>query len=145
MFSEVFVERMLRISILLSFIVLSGAACSRQSAVCATDPPNLPIESRQPQIFPEGQEKITFPKEIKIRNRMIPVDRIVHGYVCDETWSGTVYVDCDIEVPDWEADEEGEARFFANCDLEVDESAVIYVAYHNDEAYYKGCSCHTNE
>jgi hypothetical protein len=26
----------------------------------------------------------------------------------------------------------------------MEPDTVVYVAYHNDAAYYKGCSCHVN-
>ena len=119
-------------------------ACGRRSNVCATDPPNLPIEERQ-QLNQTSGGELSFPVEINIRQRTEKVDKIVHGYLCDDQWRGTVYVDCDVSVPDWELSENGEAKFFTGCDLEIEEGTVVYVAYHNDEAYYKGCSCHSND
>jgi hypothetical protein len=81
--------------------------------------------------------------EVRVRNRAVTVDQIVHGPVCDADWSGTVYVDCDITVPEW--DREDTPTFFEGCDLNIAEGTVVYVAYHNDEAYYTGCSCHVEE
>jgi hypothetical protein len=131
--------------LLLVMMSLLAVGCSRKSAVCATEPPNLPVEVRQAITASENPGDVIFPVEIEIRNRTVSVDKIVHGFVCDDQWSGTVYVDCDVEVPDYEVISEEEANFFEGCDLQIEEGAVVYVAFHNDEAYYKGCSCHTGE
>jgi hypothetical protein len=120
------------------------AGCGRKSNVCATEPPNQPIEIRQQINQPQGEEN-SYPIEITIRKKTVMVDKIVHGNLCDAQWSGTIYVDCDVKVPDWEPDEEGEAKFFSECNLEIEEGTLVYVGYHNDEAYYKGCSCHTSD
>jgi hypothetical protein len=129
----------------LIIIALLAAGCERKSAVCATEPPNLPVEVRQAITTSGNPEDVVFPVEIEIRNRMVRVDEIVHGFVCDDQWRGTVYVDCDVEVPDYEVVSEEEANFFKGCNLQIEEGTVVYVAFHNDEAYYKGCSCHTGE
>ena len=120
-------------------------ACGRHSTVCETDPPNLPVEVRQSLTLSDDLAESPYPVEIEICNRMVSVDKIVHGFVCDDVWSGTVYVDCDIEVPEYEVLGDEEANFFEGCDLQIDEGTVVYVAFHNDEAYYKGCSCHSND
>lgn len=117
------------------------AGCSRQSTVCATDPPNLPVEQRQALSVQDGSEQAAI--EIRVRNRPVRVDQIVHGSLCDAEWSGTVYVDCDVTVPEW--DPEQAPTFFEGCDLTIEDNTVVYVAYHNDEAYYTGCSCHFEE
>jgi hypothetical protein len=128
--------------VLISFV---AAGCGRKSTVCDTEPPNLPVEVRQSLSISEDGGELVFPAEIKLRNRMVYVDKIVHGFVCDDQWSGTVYVDCDVEVREYEVVDEEEANFFVGCDLQIEEGTVVYVAFHNDEVYYKGCSCHTNE
>ncbi len=123
-------------------LVTTVSGCSRRSSVCDTTPPDQPIETRQSlDISVNGS--VAMPSEITIRNRPVVVDQIVHGSLCDGHWSGTVYIDCDTTVPTWDA--EAEPTFFDGCDLTIDEDATIYVAYHNDEAYYKGCSCHYSE
>ncbi|MBI9047421.1 MAG: hypothetical protein JEZ06_23245 [Anaerolineaceae bacterium] len=116
------------------------SACSRESKVCKTDPPNLPIETRQSLDISENS---VFPREILIRNKKVMVDQIVHGPICDEDWAGIVYVDCDVEVPEW--DKEGKPTFFDDCDLSIAPNTTVYVAFHKEEAYYKGCSCHYTE
>lgn len=138
-------SKTIKLGLVMLLIALIAAGCSRQSSVCATDPPNLPVETRQPENFNLSEKQSSFPQEIQIRNKMVAVDQIIHGSICDDVWRGVVYVDCDVAVPDWEKEEDGSAKFFEDCYLVVEDGTVIYVAYHNDEAYYKGCSCHTNE
>ncbi len=74
---------------------------------------------------------------------MLAVDKVVDYPLCNDNWSGTVYVSCDAQVAEWDP-EEG-SRFFKGCNLTIDPDAVIYVAAHNDTPLYKGCSCHTGE
>jgi hypothetical protein len=69
------------------------------------------------------------------------VDKIVAGSMCNDTWRGTVYVTCDVQVSEWE----NEPLFLKDCNLSIEPGTVVYVAYHNDTAYYNGCSCHTGE
>lgn len=132
--------RLLAVAVILSLGVLAG--CSRQSSVCATEPPNLPVEVRQAISLTDGADAVE-PVEIRVRNQTVLVDQIVHGTLCDADWSGTVYVDCDATVPEW--DREEQPTFFEGCNLNIEERTVVYVAYHNDEAYYNGCSCHFEE
>ena len=81
------------------------------------------------------------PIEMKIGNRKILVDKVVEGPLCNDTWSGTVYVTCNVQVYQWE----DQPTFLKDCNLTIEPGTVVYVAYHNDSAYYKGCSCHTGE
>ena len=69
------------------------------------------------------------------------VDRVIRGPICTDTWRGTVYVACDIQVREWVDD----PTFFQDCDLTIEPETIVYVAAHHDAAYYKGCSCHTGE
>ncbi|MBC8336600.1 MAG: hypothetical protein H8E29_15165 [Anaerolineales bacterium] len=69
------------------------------------------------------------------------VDHIVTGPVCNVNWSGTIYVDCDIQIAAWEE----APRFFEKCNFKVEPGTTIIVAPHNNETFYKGCSCHTGE
>ncbi|MGD2026926.1 MAG: hypothetical protein PVI99_03840 [Anaerolineales bacterium] len=77
---------------------------------------------------------------VTIRGRTIAVDRFIHGYLCKDQWEGTVYVTADIEVNAY--DDPDNPTFLEGCDLQVAEGTVVYVAYHNDAKYMKGCSCH---
>lgn len=72
---------------------------------------------------------------------MTNVDRIIRGPLCDDSWKGTIYVACDVQVTEWEE----QPTFFKECNLEIVPGSVVYVAAHNDSAYYNGCSCHTGE
>ena len=51
-------------------------------------------------------------------------------------------------MPRWrklKLDTENNPLFLKGCDLNIAPNTVVYVAAHNDDAYYKGCSCHTGE
>jgi hypothetical protein len=61
--------------------------------------------------------------------------------MCDVNWSGSVYVDCDVEVAPWEE----VPNFFDGCEVNIEEGTEVYVAYHNDEVFYRGCSCHFSD
>jgi len=92
-----------------------------------------------PQITSSANlENDSQPTWIEIKGKEIQVDRIITGPVCNDNWSGTVYVTCDIQIAAWETD----AFFFQGCDFEVDEGTVVYVEAHNNKEYNKGCSCH---
>jgi len=69
------------------------------------------------------------------------VDRVVTGPLCNDRWKGTIYVGCDVQVMEWEET----PLFLKDCDLSIEPGTVVFVAYHNDEPYYNGCSCHTGE
>jgi hypothetical protein len=81
------------------------------------------------------------PATIKIGGRTISVDKVVEGPLCNDVWSGTVYVSCNVQVVAWVE----EPLFLKNCNLIIEPGTVVYVAYHNNAAYYNGCSCHTGE
>jgi hypothetical protein len=78
---------------------------------------------------------------MEIEGKTIPVDKVVEGPLCNDTWSGTVYVTCNVQVYPWEE----QPTFLKNCNLSITPGTVVYVAYHSDTAYYNGCSCHTGE
>ena len=67
---------------------------------------------------------------------------MIHGPLCNDTWRGTVYVACDVQVVAWDKEESQPSWMAATWSIEPD--TVVYVAAHNNAAYYKGCaSCHT--
>jgi len=118
-------------------------ACDRQKTVCTKEsigyiddmalfpaPPN-PADIRQ-----EGK-----PVLVEINGKMKPVDRIVSGPICNEVWTGTIYVDCNIHIAVWKE----APRFFEECNFTVEPGARVIVAHHNNEPFYRGCSCHTGE
>jgi hypothetical protein len=81
------------------------------------------------------------PLLMEINGRTIPIDRVIEGPLCNDTWSGTVYVTCNVQVYPWVE----QPTFLKNCQLTILPGTVVYVAYHNDAPYYNGCSCHTGE
>jgi hypothetical protein len=78
--------------------------------------------------------------EISINGVTMLVE-VVTGPLCKGDWRGTIYVGCDVQVMGWEET----PLFLKDCDLSIQPGTVVYVAYHNDAAYYNGCSCHTGE
>jgi hypothetical protein len=131
--------------LILTFVLIVAllSACESTSSVCpptnGTPQPTLDLAALIAMTPTPGPSPT--PVEIEIGGKMIRVDRIVSGPLCNDTWSGTIYVDCDVQVPPWDQDEE--PLFFEACDLEIEPGTTVYVADHNDAAYYKGCSCHT--
>ena len=130
---------------LILIFVCNLAACDRNKMVCPpeeeTPQPALQladlIEIPPPAFEPSG------PIQVEIGGKMIVVDNVVDYPLCNDVWSGTVYVSCDAQVAEWDP-EEG-SRFLKGCNLTIDPDAVVYVAAHNDTPHYKGCSCHTGE
>jgi hypothetical protein len=82
-----------------------------------------------------------FPIEVEINGKTMKVDKLVDEALCNDTWRGTVYVGCDVRVFEWKE----KPLFLKDCDLHIEPGTVVYVAAHNNEAYYNGCSCHTGE
>ena len=130
--------------ILLTF---SLAACSRTNTVCSpgegTPLPALQlvdlIEAPPPAPASLG------PIQVEIGGKLMEVDKVVDYPLCNDNWSGTVYVGCDARVAEAELDADANPLFLKGCDLKIAPNTVVYVAAHNDAAYYKGCSCHTGE
>jgi len=90
-------------------------------------------------LFPEiDKTKNTKPTFIEIKGKQVRVDRMITGPVCNEAWSGVVYVTCDIQIPTAEVDR----LFWRQCDFNVKEGSVVYVEAHKDKQYDRGCSCH---
>ncbi len=79
------------------------------------------------------------PVSVKIGNSTIRVNKVIEGPLCNDTWTGTVYVGCNVQVYPWEK----EPLFFKDCNLKIEPGTIVYVAYHNNTAYYNGCSCHS--
>jgi len=78
------------------------------------------------------------PIEVEIKGKLREVDRVIHGPLCNDSWEGTIYVACDVQVAAWE----DEPIFLRDCNLNIKENTVVYVASHNDQEFNKGCSCH---
>ena len=134
--------RYIAATILISVLFLVSA-CQRVSTVCPegsityfTSIGSLPSFTSS-----EDSEPITTPTLVQIKGKMTEVDRVIHGPICADTWEGTIYVACDIQVAEWDE----APLFFEECPLTIKPDTKIFVAAHNDTAYYKGCSCHTGE
>ena len=90
-----------------------------------------------PELLPTPQP--ASPAQVEIGGKSVLVDRLVQGPLCNGTWSGTVYVTCNVQVYPWE----GQPTFLKDCDLTIEPGTVVYVADHGDQPYYQGCMCHT--
>ena len=139
-----------RIIFSLGFILLIFAiilsACQRQNNVCppieGTHQPRPALAdliSLHPPVYQTGQISV------EIGGKMQTVDKLVDYPLCNDDWRGIVYVSCDAQVAEAELDDSENPLFFKGCNLNIEPNTVVYVAAHNDAAYYKGCSCHTGE
>jgi hypothetical protein len=125
--------RMKRFFLWIILLTFSLAACSRTNTVCSpgegTPLPALQlvdlIEAPPPAPASLG------PIQVEIGGKLMEVDK--------------VYVGCDARVAEAELDADANPLFLKGCDLKIAPNTVVYVAAHNDAAYYKGCSCHTGE
>ncbi|MDX9954296.1 MAG: hypothetical protein RBT75_09380 [Anaerolineae bacterium] len=118
------------------FSACKADVCPPESITYVPDAAALPDSASVLESAPEGG-----PFTVQLGKKTIEVDRVVHGPLCNDHWSGTVYVGCDVEIVAW-TEEEG-SNFLENCELVIEPGTVVYVAAHNNAAYYKGCaSCH---
>jgi hypothetical protein len=78
---------------------------------------------------------------IELDGKTLQVDRVIKGPLCNDTWSGVIYVTCDVQVYAWEE----QPDFLKNCALTIEPGTIVYVAAHNNAPYYNGCSCHTGD
>jgi hypothetical protein len=129
--------------VLLILLVFLLSAC--QPDVC---PPESVEYIEDPSTFPPldsvANESFSASKPLEIGGKLVEVDRVIHGPLCNDTWRGTIYVACDVQVAAW-TEEQG-PFFLDECDLTIEPGTVVYVAAHNDTAYYQGCSvCHASE
>ena len=127
---------------LFTFILLLLAACEAKpvcppSAGTARYLSPLDLET----LSSSTPENSSSPIEVEINGKMMAVDKVVIGPLCNDNWKGSVYVACDVLVFKWEED----PLFLKSCNLTIEPGTVVYVAAHNDAAYYNGCSCHTGE
>lgn len=123
--------------ILLILLVIS-AGCQEATPVCP------PVTETQ-EYLTEPPDKLPTPtpasagRSVVIGRREMQVDKVVEGPLCNDNWSGEVYVGCDVQVYNWTEN----PTFLKDCQLNIEPQTVVYVAYHNNTAYYNGCSCHT--
>jgi hypothetical protein len=74
---------------------------------------------------------------VEIKGKTVFVDRVVSGFLCDDNWSGTIYVG-EVQVHEWE----DTPTFLRDCSLNIEPGTVVYAAAHNGTRFLKGCSCH---
>ena len=118
------------------------AACEPQDPSCPQTTGTPRYLTVPPEALPTYMpELVAAPITMEIAGRTIAVDKVVEGALCNDTWSGTVYVTCNVQVYPWVE----QPTFLNDCNLSIAPDTVIYVAYHNDTPYYNGCSCHTGE
>jgi len=134
-------DRLLLFIILFIFFL---AACERQKTVCPPD-----AEAPQPAlqltelIEMTSPSSPTEPVEVEIQGKRMKVDKLVDYPLCNDEWSGTVYVSCKVRVAEAELDADANPLFMKGCNSTIAPNTVVYVAAHNDAIYYKGCSCHS--
>jgi predicted small lipoprotein YifL len=111
-----------------------GAQCPEETIIYLPDASALPIAGNDMQK--------NEPSNLEIRTllgrKSISVDEVIRGPICNDTWSGTVYVTCDIAIPAWEEN----PFFLEECPVTIEPGTTVYVEAHRDKAYYEGCSCH---
>lgn len=118
------------------FFLLVG--CQGDAPVCPTVTGTPVYLTISPSLLPTptpGVGQFT----VQLGRNEMQVDKVVQGPLCNDSWQGTVYVTCDVQVYPWI----DQPTFLKDCQLKIDPQAVVYVAYHNNTAYYQGCSCHT--
>lgn len=123
-------------------LILLCTACQEAESACPTvtgTPQYLDSLSAAALQPPENISSTPFPLEIG--GQQVFVDKVVQGPLCNDSWQGVVYVGCDVQVYSWRE----QPLFLKDCDLSIAPGTVVYVAAHNDTAYYNGCSCHTGE
>jgi hypothetical protein len=126
--------------LLLLFALILLAGCGKDSPGCPIPAGTPNFLSVPPMLLPTATPgPPPTPLVIQIGGKPITVDKVVEGPLCNDTWSGTVYVSCNVQVYAWELSPD----FLSKCDLKIEPGTVVYVAYHHDAPYYNGCSCHT--
>ena len=121
-------------------LLLFASACQPATPICPPDSITYISDSSQFSL-PSSPDLSPSPEQVEINGKSMSVDDVIHGPLCDSQWSGTIYVACDLQIIEWQED----PTFLKECSLSIEPGTVVYVAAHNDDPYYKGCSCHTGE
>ena len=128
--------------ILSGILLITLAACQPQEPVCEIKTGTPVYLTALPESIPTPTPKPgSAPIPVKVGGKTILADQVIEGPLCKGNWSGTVYFTCKLQVYAWTE----KPLFLKNCSLNIEPGTVVYVAYHNDSAYYNGCSCHTGE
>lgn len=129
-------NKLLLITTFIFIILLS--ACMDSRSLCS--PGEITFRDRGDP-FPALTEVQLNPQQIEVKKKMINMDQVVSGQLCNNHLEGKVYIGCDIQMYAWE----DKSNFLDDCDFTVAPNTIIYVAAHNNTAYYKGCdSCHVS-
>lgn len=128
-------RRSLLLCLVLIGVLLAG--CGRAEPFCPRPAGTPHYLAGAPELLPTPRPAAG-PVEVEIGGEMVAVDRVVEGPLCNDSWSGTVYVTCAVQVYPWE----GQPTFLKECNLTIEPGTVVYVADHRNEPFYKGCSCH---
>ena len=134
-----------RILPILIFLSLLLTACSRTNTVCPPDGGTPQSALPLATVIEMTPPPSSGPTQVEIWGKLLEVDKLVDYPLCNDNWSGTVYVSCDAQVAEAEMDADANPLFLKGCNLNIEPNTIVYVAAHNDAAYYKGCSCHTGE
>ncbi len=131
--------------ILISLLMVVLAGCERNKTVCAPDDetPQATLQLADLINQPPPASASSEPIQVEIQGKSMDVDKLVDYPLCNDNWSGTVYVSCNVQVAEAELDADSNPLFLKGCNLNIAPNTVVYVAAHNDAPYYKGCSCHT--
>jgi len=130
--------RLLLLTLISSALILSSCA---EKQVCPTPGDDRQYLSQEDLVSLDAPDAERAPVEVNINGKAMMVDKVVTGPLCNDHWEGAIYVGCDVRVVEWVET----PLFLKDCDLSIEPGTVVYVAYHNDAAYYNGCSCHTAE
>lgn len=125
---------------LIPVLILLLCACGGSAEACPSAQQTQLYISQPPETLPTPTPSRAS-LAVEINGKTIPVDKIVSGMLCHDEWYGTVYVTCNVQVYPWEET----PTFLKNCNLTIYPGTVVYVAAHNNTAFYNGCSCHTGE
>jgi hypothetical protein len=126
-------------------VALFSTACERKATVCPEGSVTYISDMASfPKLNETGNpEQASGPVTVEIKGKKVKFDRLVEGPFCNIKLSGKVYVGCNIQIPEW--DKEENPTFLKNCDFSVEPGSVIYVGKHNNAIFKKGCACHTGE
>ena len=127
--------------VLLPMIIFAASACQPAAPACLPESVTYRPEDNFSQLAVALDEHNGDRQLVEINGKEIWVDQVIQGMLCSGSWSGTVYVPCQVQVYAWEED----PLFLENCDLDITPGTTVYVAAHNNEPYYQGCSCHTGD
>jgi hypothetical protein len=89
-------------SLFILLLLMLIAACQPAEPACPADSiAYLTDISSSQNVTSHGIPKIET-QLVEIKGRDIEVDRVIRGTLCNDSWSGTVYVPCEIQILEWE-------------------------------------------